>query len=105
MTCKCCKRAPKEEAPQDPASETKSEEEEPKKATGCFSCKKKKTGEEAEERENLAESEATAKKSCWERLKCCKKGESGEGCCSKLKRKKKWAKRMDSILSEPAPKP
>lgn len=70
-------------------------EEKPKKVS-CFNCRRKKT--ETEERVNLAESEATAaKKGCWDRLKCCRK----QG----LNKKEKWAKRMDSILSEPKPKP
>lgn len=79
------------------------DEEKPKKVS-CFNCRRKRA--ETEERVNLAESEAAAvKKGCWERLKCCRKQGDGKGCCSRLKKKEKWAKRMGSILSEPKPKP
>lgn len=104
MSCKCCKRKPKDEQSEEtPSVELKEDDEEKPKKISCFSCRKKKS--DAEERVNLAETEAkTAKKSCWERLKCCRKNENSRSCCSRLKRKERWAKRMDSILSEPAPK-
>lgn len=106
MSCQCCKKQPKTETPQEaPSVEIKDDDDEKPKKVSCFNCCRKKKPD-AEDRENLAETEATsAKKSCWERLKCCRKNEDGKGCCSRLKRKERWAKRMDSILSEPAPKP
>lgn len=108
MSCKCCKRKPKAEKPEaeEPVVEVTEDEEGQPKKISCFNCRKKKA--ESEERVNLSENEATAmKKGCWERLKCCgrKNKTEGKGCCSRWKRKEKWAKRMDSILSEPAPKP
>lgn len=105
MSCNCCKRKPKAETSQDtPSVEVKEDEEDEKpKKISCFNCRKKKTV--AEERLNLAESQATTTKtSCWEKLKCCRKTGENKGCCSRLKRKERWAKRMDSIMSEPTPK-
>lgn len=89
--------------PQETQVEVKEEEgEEKPKKVSCFSCRRKKT--QAEECENLAEDCEKERKSCWQRLKCCQKSADNKGCCSRLKKKERWAKRMDSILSEPAPK-
>lgn len=75
---------------------------------GCFSCCRK---AKRKDRITVNVEEVDAqKKSCWDRLKCCRTNKVGDKSkgkwWSKSKEKKdSWADRRDSILSDPKPPP
>lgn len=78
---------------------------EPKPRTGCFGCcSRKKAGSHERIIVNIEDVEEE-KKSCWDKMKCCRTNKVSDkgGWFNKKKNEQSWAERRDSILSEPKP--